>query len=42
MSLKGIESDFVDDDHVTHIFKCNKCGSTLARYRQPKLKLMAS
>lgn len=31
MSLKGIEADFIDDDHVIHIFNCHKCGSTLAR-----------
>jgi ribosomal protein L24E len=37
MSFKGTETDFIVDDHVTYIFECSKCESTLARYRQPKL-----
>ncbi len=36
MSFKGTETDFINDDHVTYIFECSKCESTLARYRQPK------
>ena len=36
MSFKGTETDFINDDHVTYIFECSKCKSTLARYRQPK------